>query len=130
MNDRAGIAPAMVRLGPDLDEGRRKLIGVIQGRCGRIRHWNAGQAGLGPHFRALNHVAFSRAGGRLALTLRDDLPRWDGPTRWDRTALSRRRFRTGAAAIASEAPVATMPRLIPLLKRPEIWVLHGSQVCG
>ena len=93
MNDQAGVAPAILRLHPRLDQGQLELIGHLESPTLGIAGPGAGKT-LAVALRGTNILLRGLAKREDLVHPRledawDRLPRWD---RMDRRALARQRF--------------------------------------
>ena len=122
MNDQAGVAPAILRLHPRLDQGQLELIGHLEGPRWASRVPAAALRGTNILLRGLAkpedlvHPRLEDAWDRL--------PRWD---RMDRRALARQRFPPAEQTCKTERSPCP-EHASPSLRRLDVWVGRAASL--
>ena len=128
MNDQAGVAPAILRLHPRLDQGQLELIGHLEGPTMGIAGPGAGKT-LAVALRGTNILLRGLAKREDLVHPRledawDRLPRWD---RMDRRALTRQQFPPAEQTCKTERSPCPV-HVSPSLRRLDVWVGRAASL--
>ena len=128
MNDQAGVAPAILRLHPRLDQGQMELIGYLEDPTLGIAGHGAGKT-LAVALRGANILLRGLAKPEDLVHPRledawDRLPRWD---RMDRRVLARQRFPPAEQTRKTERSPCPV-HVSPSLGRLDVWVGRAASL--